>query len=448
MSPRSIAAGFLIAVTIAIALVIANSTSAYKVKIAFADAAGLTPGSLVEEAGQPVGSVTDLGLAADGHAIATVELRGGKRIGVGASAYVRPANLLGEMYVDLHSGDVARSKPSGSTIPVARTGSPVGLDDVVDVLDAPTRVALSELINESGIALTGRGGDFNKLLTELPPTLDATKTVVGQLASGNRALGELLQDGDRVVAALDAHRAALGALVQHAATILATTATHDRGLAATVARAPAAVTQLTKSLGQLEGTSLALGPASDTLRATAWPLHNLLAEVPAFTTSAVPTLRTAAAVAPALTNLGVKVTPVIARMQPLVGRLTSFASSLTSFSQLLQEALPDTLSWIEGWARSTQPADAAGHLFRNDLGFNLDALTALIGTAQSSPARATAPSRRTHHAPASPPASHTATARPSTPATPQGSSSTVGPNAPNPPPGGDLMPLLGYLLKR
>jgi phospholipid/cholesterol/gamma-HCH transport system substrate-binding protein len=433
------AAVFIIVVA---AIVVSAQGGAYTVRILFADAAGLRTGSLVEEFGQPVGSVTDLALTAGDRARATVELDGKQRIGAGASADVRPAGLLGERYIDLHPGDVKTPLPSGSSIPTTRTGDPVNLDDVVDVLDAPTRVALSELINESGIALAGRGGDFNALLTELPPALDKATAVVSQLAASNRSLDALVRENDPIVSAIDTQRGALGALVQDAASVLATTAAHARGLAHTVTAAPSAIRELTNSLARLQGTATALGPASDALRAAAPSFGALLAQITPFATAAVPTFHTASGVAPSLTKLGLKATPVIVRLQPLAADLTSFAKPFNGFMRVLQAALPDTLGWIEGWARSTQPADGAGHLFRNDSGFNLDALTALVGSLKSNRSpRAPRPSPAgtpEHRLTAPPTAGAT---QPRSPAAPNGSPPTTMPTS-------TLNGLLGYLLGR
>ena len=129
------------------------------VRAEFSNAAGLRPGSLVRVGGATVGSVRSLKVTARDTAAVELALKDHVRPGAGAAAAIRPANLLGEKFVDLTIGDRARPLTSGS-IPRSRTSTPVELDDVLNVLDSTTRGRLALLLGELGVALGGRGDDL------------------------------------------------------------------------------------------------------------------------------------------------------------------------------------------------------------------------------------------------------------------------------------------------
>jgi hypothetical protein len=57
-------------------------------------------------------------------------------------------------------------------------------------------------------------------------------------------------------------------------------------------------------------------------------------------------------------------------MGPMGGELASFAAAFNPASAVLQKGFPDLLGLMEGWARTIQNRDAAGHVFR--VGATLD----------------------------------------------------------------------------
>ena len=416
----------------AVVFAVASRSDHYLVRAEFADASGLRTHSLVELAGQPVGHVEELRLDGADRAVAVLALDKGGPIGRGARASIRPANLLGEKYVDLRQGDAGHPLASGATIPASQTGAPVELDDLLDLADAPTRAALAVLVNESGIALTGRAGDFNRMLRSVPSALDRSGALLGQLSSDNRALGRLVAASDRVAGAIAPQREELGLLVANARSLLATTAARHRDLGAAVRTAPAALRQLRRSLGRVEGAARSLGPASDALRSAAPSLHSLLSEVPPFAGAARPTLATAAEVAPSLTRLARRVSPTLSRLRPAATELSTFGTALAGFSRTLDEASPDMLGVIEGWARAIQVRDASGYLFRNDAGFTSGALESLLADLRPE-RRRRPPNTPSAPRPARPPAPRlpqVPAVRPRVPQVP-----TVRPRVPKPDPG-------------
>jgi len=351
----------------------------YVVYALFDDAAGIRKNSEVQIGGVPIGTVESLVVTAKDDARVRLRVeRSAAPIGRNARAYVRPANLFGEKYVELEPGDVSRPAAEGAEIPRHRTGAPVELDDLLAVLDTSTRARLSILIHESGEALAGRGGDFNAMLARLPPALDQATRLVGDLASDNKALGSLIEESDRVLVAVAQERAALGRLVGSAEGALTSFARRHRELGRAVEATPPLLVELRSTLARLDNLSRPLGPAATAMRSTAQPLAATLRELPSFTRIARPTFRAARDVAPQLVRLASDATPVLNRLRPTARELTAFARSLDPVSRLLEGSIDDVLGILEGWARATQARDGLGHLFRGQLVITEQVITSYL----------------------------------------------------------------------
>ena len=376
-----------IAILVAAAAVVAMALVAtspggetYTLRARFADAAGLRDNGSVKIDGVPVGKVTSLDVDDGDVAVATLKIdRAAGHVGEGARAHVRSANLLGEKYVDLDLGDQSRPKPSGgTTIPVERTGAPVELDDLLNVLDDRTRTLLGVLINESGIALSGRGSDFNQMLAQLPPTLDRAGVLLATLSEDNRALGRLVEESDRFLGSVARERASLGRWVESVDGALNSLASRHAHLQRTIEESPATLSQLRTSLTRLDETAAALGPAAAMLRRGAPGMTAFLREVPPFSRAAAPALRTASRVSPSLERLGREATPVMRRMRPLAADLRTFAEAFAPAMETFDKTMDDLLAFAEGWARAIQVRDGASHMFRADLSSDDEFMRSII----------------------------------------------------------------------
>jgi phospholipid/cholesterol/gamma-HCH transport system substrate-binding protein len=339
-------------------------------------------------------------------------------VGRDASATVRAADLLGEKYVDLVPGNRRDPAPSGATIPIARTGLGVELDDVLNSLDPPTRDMLRAFLNETGAAFAGRGQDLASLLAVLPPSLDQTRQLLSQLAQNNAALGNLVSESDRVVESVTAQRKPLTQLVGSAASTLQTLASKRPQLAATVADAPATLSALRTALGSLEGAAIPLGPAAQGLARTAPPLTATLRQLPSLAADARPTLATIRQITPTLMELTRHGTPVVRRLAPLTSQLASFSSTLRPVTGMLDQGIGNVLGLMEGWSRATQARDAASHVFRFGLTISpatFGSLAPLFATTSKRRTSARQPSLRSLLAPLATPApAPTAPAAPAT----------------------------------
>lgn len=416
--------------TVVVIVIALGGGSSYVIRADFTTVDGLRPGADVRVGGVRVGTVGNLQLTRDDDVIATLDLdKTIAPVGRNAQADVASLNLLGGKYLDLTPGDAATEPaPSGWMIPASRTGAPVELDDVFDVLDVPTRERLDILINAAGLALGMHGQDLSALLHVLPSSLDQTTQLLSGLSSDNAALGALIDDSSPLVAAIAAQRTSLGQLVGSAERALSATAARAPDLGRTLQAAPGTLTQLRTTLAELNQTAIPLRPVAQELTVTAGPLDTVLAEVPRAAPSLLTTLAKLRSDIPSLTALGVRATPLIQRLGPSAGTIASVAADAHTIGSTVDGSTPQLLQTLQGWARAIQVRDASGHLFRGQLTLSPDLLKALLNTfiaPTSTTQRTTAPRPATRVPAAA--AAPTPAPAPTAPQNEPGSGSSSGP---------------------
>lgn len=368
-------------VAIAAAIVIAGAgdSDPYKVRVQLDNASGLRSGRAVKIDGAKVGEVGDIAIGRRDVVVADLDIeRKYAPIGRGASVAIQSTNLLGEKFVTLGRGDRSRPEPSGAVIPQSRVTTPVDLDQVIDVLDAPTRARLGILINEAGLGLTGRRLDFNALLKELPPSLQAATKLLDEVVSDRRTVATLVSRSERFVTRFAAERKRLGAMIDAAGGTMESLASRRQRLAETLSRAPATLRTLRGFLARLEGTARLLGPASGAISASVPPLSRTLDEVEPFRRAAEPALEQAVRTGPQLTRLADGATPVIRRANPALGQLARLARELAPVTRTLDRAVADVYGLLEGWGRATQTRDGLSHVFRGHALFSLDTIRSAL----------------------------------------------------------------------
>jgi phospholipid/cholesterol/gamma-HCH transport system substrate-binding protein len=351
----------------------------YTIKAELVSAGGLRKNSSVKIHGVPAGKIKALEVTGRDTAIATLEIDDGAApIGRGAQLNVRPTDLLGERYAEIKGGDPSRPLPSGAEIPKADTAEPVELDDVLNMLDAGTRQRLGILVNEVGVALTGRGSDLNKLLAQLPPSLQDTSRLLKQVANENAAMKAGITRASHVAGLVDGRRDELGGLLSQASDALQVVAQKREDLAGTIQNAPAALTRLRSTLANLDTASTELRPAAADLRATAAPLKTTLETLPDFTKEAGPALAKARAVSPALTRLARGATPTVKLLQPTVENASrSLVQSVPILHQLDRRGWDDLLYFVNNMNLGLRDRDGIGHF----IGAKLNIATEYIDNA-------------------------------------------------------------------
>lgn len=100
----------------------------------------------------------------DNKALVELQLRGVDELPDDTKAVVRASGLLGERYMELIPGDSDTQLPDKGTIEAGAGSFTSGVPETLDLFDAPTRVALRQMIRGLGEGLQGRGTDLNQAI--------------------------------------------------------------------------------------------------------------------------------------------------------------------------------------------------------------------------------------------------------------------------------------------
>jgi len=169
----------------------------YPVHVQLADSGGIFTGADVTYRGVTVGRVGPLTLTASGVDVQLDVDATTPAIPADVDAAVRDLSPIGEQYVDLRphtsGGDTL---PAGATIPLARTSTPVGVEDLVTHLDTFVRSvpldALRTVVGQLGIAFADSAQPLRQLLDTTSEFTQSAQDALPQTVA-------LLHDGRTVL---------------------------------------------------------------------------------------------------------------------------------------------------------------------------------------------------------------------------------------------------------
>jgi phospholipid/cholesterol/gamma-HCH transport system substrate-binding protein len=368
---RAVSLIALIAVIVVVVLV-ASGSSSYKLKLTLANADGLQTGSQVFLGGVPVGTVSALDLNGPGNAvIATLSIgKGEAHVGKGARADIIATNLLGTESVQLSPGARSQPVPSGTVLPVSATTVPTALDQIVDVLNQPTRVDLALMLQEAGAAVAGRKADVSAILRQLPLSLQAATSLLQNLVTNNHSLADFIANSNQFITRVNGQSPALKRLLTAAGGAAQTFSNRAGALAQTVQRAPQFFTEVKAYFTSITTAANHLEPVTGLLADAMPPLDATLKAIKPFANAAVPTLNRAADVAPSLSDLAVRATPTLKQAVPTVGALSNLAQLSQPLSAWLGLSAPDLIDIFDSWSHAIQGRDGVSHVFNGDLYLN------------------------------------------------------------------------------
>ncbi|MFW6868263.1 MlaD family protein [Nocardioides sp. CPCC 206347] len=346
----------------------------------FADASPLIKGNDVKASGVKVGSIGSIevenGVAKVGLILNDEVLP----IHQDATARVRPVGLLGERFVELDRGTPdAEVLADGASLPLDQTTRATDLDEVLNMVDAPTGTALSMLITTLGQGMLGHGEDADRAIKALAPALQDTDRLGQILADQNTVLQELVDSVTPVAEQLATDNGqALDQLVDATDKTLGATARSDRDLADTLERLPAALREARSTLSALSGAAGSTAPVLAALRPATENLVKISRELKAFAKSAEP----------ALDGLD----PVLDKAEVLLERARPVAQSLASLSPDMKSTahngrriatgaldnLTTILDFVKYWALTTNGQDGLSHYFRAHVVVTTEVLTGLV----------------------------------------------------------------------
>ena len=231
----------------------------------FADARGLVTDADVLIAGAKAGRTERIELTSRGTARVTMRLHDGlEPPRSDAKAAIRPADLLGDVVLDLSPGS-ART-PLRGAIPVSRTVNAPRLEQALETFDEPVRDGLKALFVEGGRALAGRGADLAETLVALRPALTAGDGVLRELDDQQAALGSVVADAGTAAHGLASSSAQGERALVGLQRRLATVAARRNALRSGVRALPDTLAKVRGTTGALSTTVDRVAPLADELR--------------------------------------------------------------------------------------------------------------------------------------------------------------------------------------
>lgn len=236
------------------------------VRAAFADAGTLNPGDEVRENSIRVGTVSKVDIK-EHQAVVTMDLTEDRPLYANATAQLWDQSALGQKFVELKQGAPATGPLQNRVIPASRTDSDHDLSDVLDVLNPPTRQALSSSLRELGGGAGGHGKDVNSFLGAAPSMLGDLQNVSGALSSRSTDLPGLIQSAQRLSSRFDGRQEQISSLLRQTdATLAAVNVDGGRPLDQTVGELPGTLHEASRALDSMDRPLVDAESAVGTLR--------------------------------------------------------------------------------------------------------------------------------------------------------------------------------------
>ncbi len=368
------AAGALLLVLVLVLLVTLNSGSTYTLHMRFQDAGGLVTGNEVLIGPARVGTVSSIALSPNGGADVALALNAGvgpMRQGTVARIYENSLSGLANKYVVLEpASEAAPPIPSGGSIPPSNAYSPVGLDQLFDALDAPTRRGLEGFIRGQAASINGHAQQANQTLQYFAPALASTSQATADLARDEPAFDGLLVQGAATMGLLVSRTQQLGNLIADTATTTGALASRSAQLEQTLALAPAALNHSTRTFAGLRATLNGLDPFVAASKPASRRLRPFSIALLRFTNASIPTISELAALIHNPTGEGdlttlLAQTPSLAKVgarafPDMIRQMNDSQHQVVYF----REYWPDVVAALTDIGQAAANYDANGHYSR------------------------------------------------------------------------------------
>jgi phospholipid/cholesterol/gamma-HCH transport system substrate-binding protein len=332
-----------------------SSSAAGTYKIQLDNAFGLVSGADFKVAGVRAGKIQSIDLpkhCIDGggnptcHAQVTVQVtqNGFGSFKSDAFCQSRPQSLIGEYFIDCQPGQYGKALKPGSTIPVSHTESTIPADLVQDVMRLPYRQRFTLIINELGAAVAGRSGDLQAALRRAVPALTETDNLLNLLANDSHTLQQLTADSNSVITALANNSKEVNRFIVEAGNTARDTAAQDSNLRLSLQRLPGLLEQLRPAMAKLGASADANEPVLANLNSAAKNFSTLLRDLPAFSNSALPAIKS-------LGQASVTGKAAVVAANPTIKHLNQFAKPTPELGQNLSIVLHD----LDDRSRAVEP---------------------------------------------------------------------------------------------
>jgi virulence factor Mce-like protein len=371
----------------------------YRLTVSFPRTLALAEQSDVRISGVEVGHVVSLKLAQDGRTQATLELAGQYApIRANTRAVLRQKTLLGETYVQLiPQGHTGPFLGDGTQLAKSQVEPFVTLDDILSLLNRPTRRNFEAWMQYQAAAIEGRGEQLNASLSTAEPFVEHANQLVGILASQEGAVRALVHNTGVVFNALAGRDHQLEGLISNGEHTFHAAAESSRAWAEAFQALPTFERNSIVALRTLDRFAVVSNPFLDEFRPAERQLALLLQTakpfVPQFDnflTALGPATKAAKRGLPESSKVFNLTTPVLENLRPVLHNLDPFLQSLGEYVPELQAFFANLTAATEahGGNSSVGGQGPTEHYLRTMLVFNPESLAVYpqrIGTDRSNP---------------------------------------------------------------
>jgi phospholipid/cholesterol/gamma-HCH transport system substrate-binding protein len=283
---------------VVVAVIVLQSGTTYQVKAVFQNASQIVSGDLVQVAGNPIGTVSDISLTPNGQAALTLQIKSANYdpLRQGTLATIRQASLSGiaNRYVDLRLGSGSNAPiPNNGVIPTASTASAVDLDQLFNTLDTPTRKALQDVIQGSASQYAGQGKTIQRAWQYLNPAIASSSVLFREINRDTSKFTRFIVKSGSLVTDLAQRRGDLAGLVKNLSITTSALASQKTALGESIQKLPPFMALADTTFHNLRTALNVVTPLVNVSKQTqvaVW-LQRLLVQLKPFAEDAVPTVR-------------------------------------------------------------------------------------------------------------------------------------------------------------
>jgi phospholipid/cholesterol/gamma-HCH transport system substrate-binding protein len=356
---------------VAVVVILLSSGSSYKVRAIFSNASQIVSGDLVQVAGSPIGTVSDISLTPNGQAQVTLSIdnKTYEPLRHGTQADIRETSLSGiaNRYVDIRLGSATGSSiPAGGVIGTENTTDEVDLDQLFNTLDGPTRKGLQNVIQGSASEYVGRGPQIQKALQFLNPAIASSSMLFSELNRNTGNFTNFILKTGGLVTTVAQRSSDLSGLIAHLSTTTQALASQRVALGQSLQKLPGFMRLANTTFVNLRRALDDLTPLVNASKPVAPKLQKLLEQLKPLAEQSVPTVRDLANIISRpgsnndlteLTRLGVPLANATVHQIQVNGKLRpgAFNVSTTALNDSTPElavARPyavDLTGWFEGY---------------------------------------------------------------------------------------------------
>jgi phospholipid/cholesterol/gamma-HCH transport system substrate-binding protein len=293
---RVLAGALVLLAIVVVAVLLFTGDGGYRVTAEFVNAGQLVKGNEVKAGGSTVGSVKDIDVTQDGHAVVTIGISDDdyKPLREGTRILIKQASLSGiaNRYVDLQLGPANGDEiEDGGVIGPDQTATAVELDQVFDLFDEPTRTGLQDFFKGSATMLRGKGKELRRGVHYLNPALSTGARLFQELTRDEALLKRFLVDSGTLVNALADRRQDLTGVVGNLNATFGALGSQQSALAESVERLPPFMRRANTTFVNLRSALNDVDPFVDAAKPAARRLGPFLDQARLFARDGAPTFR-------------------------------------------------------------------------------------------------------------------------------------------------------------